>query len=448
MDRKIELNGRPLRYRLKRGGAEAPSFSVGQDGTLTVTAPRGLSRTALDAWLKGREQEILDALLLCATARPDAGPAAPQAAEKRQSLGTRDWVLLVCSALLLGVIVLCVFLLHRQLVYAPEVTLTPVAASGLSAEVTPTPRPSPRPSYVPEVTATPPPAEIAADVPAEDPEPAPPEEPAAPVIWPGGYYLKVNVKANTVTVYMCDDNDEYTLPVRAMVCSTGSATPRSGLYALGWRQTWQTLFGNVYGQYVTQITGNILFHSVPYTSFGDKGSLEYWEFDKLGTSCSAGCVRLQVKDAKWVYNNRDSIVAVEFYSSSDPGPLGKPSAPKISDNKRCRGWDPSDPDPSNPWNREPTPTPELTPEPSPEETPVPSEEPEVSPEPSEEPTPEPTDTLLPDPTEPPEPSPEPSPDPTPEPEVSPEPSPEPSPTPTPSPEPTPGPSQEEDPPDG
>ena len=104
-----------------------------------------------------------------------------------------------------------------------------------------------------------------------------------------------------------------------------------------------------YGQYACQITGNILFHSVPYTTKYDKGSLEYWEFDQLGTACSQGCVRLQVKDAKWVYDHFYSIVGVEFYCSDDPGPLGKPSAPTISGNERCRGWDPTDPDPKNPW---------------------------------------------------------------------------------------------------
>ena len=40
---------------------------------------------------------------------------------------------------------------------------------------------------------------------------------------------------------------------------------------------------------------------------------------------------------------------VEFYGSSDPGPLGKPESQKISSNYNLRGWDPTDPDPNNPW---------------------------------------------------------------------------------------------------
>ena len=166
------------------------------------------------------------------------------------------------------------------------------------------------------------------------------------------YYVKVNILANTVTVYEKDAQENYTVPCRAMVCSTGTYTPTSGVYRLSGQGQWKwlSLQQDVYGQYCTQITGNILFHSVPYMKYGDKSSLEYQEFDKLGTSCSLGCVRLQVEDAKWIYENKESIYAVEFYGSPDPGPLGKPVAPIISDNVKCRGWDPTDPDGGNPWN--------------------------------------------------------------------------------------------------
>lgn len=163
------------------------------------------------------------------------------------------------------------------------------------------------------------------------------------------YYIKVNYGAQVVTIYKKDANGDYTVPVKAMVCSTGTATPKSGVYTIPGRWTWGALFGNVYGQYCIKITGNILFHSVPYLRRGDPASLEYWEYDKLGTAASAGCVRLKVEDVIWLYNNCANGTKVEFYSSSDPGPLGKPSAQKISGNEACRNWDPTDPNPNNPW---------------------------------------------------------------------------------------------------
>lgn len=125
-----------------------------------------------------------------------------------------------------------------------------------------------------------------------------------------------------------------------------------GIYATPQKFLWVDLFGNVYGQYSTQIVGDILFHSVPYSRKYDKSSLIYSYYDKLGTSASAGCVRLTVEDAKWIYDNCELGTNVEFYDDfNTPGPLGKPSAQKISGNRTLRNWDPTDPDENNPWKK-------------------------------------------------------------------------------------------------
>lgn len=204
---------------------------------------------------------------------------------------------------------------------------------------------SPDPSPAPVQTAAP------TAAPVETPEPTATPAPTEQVM-EGPYYIKVNNECNTVTVYSMGGNGELT-PCKAMVCSTGTATPESGVFELTWQGKWEwlALFGDVFGQYCTQIDGNILFHSVPYMREGDKSSLEYWQFDQLGTACSMGCIRLQVVDAKWIFDNREDITAVEFYSDEDPGPLGKPVPPNIGSNVELRGWDPTDPDPENPWNK-------------------------------------------------------------------------------------------------
>lgn len=167
------------------------------------------------------------------------------------------------------------------------------------------------------------------------------------------YYIKVNNQANVVTIYTKDENGNYTVPYKAMICSIGTATPSAGnIYTIPsgkWdRWTWGQMEGGVWAQYYTRIKGSILFHSVPYTS-KDKGTLEYWEYDKLGIKASAGCIRLTVQDAKWIYENCKPGTKVEFYADSNSGPLGKPSAKKISEDETVRGWDPTDPDANNPW---------------------------------------------------------------------------------------------------
>ena len=162
------------------------------------------------------------------------------------------------------------------------------------------------------------------------------------------YYIKVNYGANAVTIYKKDENGYYTVPVKAMICSCGTATPKSGVYKTSKGYEWGTLEGGTYGRYSTRIKGGILFHSVPYVSESED-SLEYWEYDKLGTTASLGCVRLAVADSKWIFDNCEVGTQVEFYSDTNPGPLGKPTAQKISDNEKCRNWDPTDTSPNSPW---------------------------------------------------------------------------------------------------
>jgi len=163
------------------------------------------------------------------------------------------------------------------------------------------------------------------------------------------YFIKVNYKANVVTIYTKDKDGKYTVPYKAMVCSVGTYTPKSGIYKTSSKYRWGKLIHDVYGQYATRIVGSILFHSVPYSS-NNAGALLYEEYDKLGTKASEGCVRLTVKDSKWIYDNCPSGTMVEFYKSSDPGPLGKPTAQKISSVEECRNWDPTDPASNNPWH--------------------------------------------------------------------------------------------------
>jgi len=62
-----------------------------------------------------------------------------------------------------------------------------------------------------------------------------------------------------------------------------------------------------------------------------------------------GCIRLTVKNAKWIYDNCAAGTKVYFYKDSNPGPLGKPSERKISGDSEVNSWDPTDPASDNPW---------------------------------------------------------------------------------------------------
>ncbi len=160
-----------------------------------------------------------------------------------------------------------------------------------------------------------------------------------------GYYIEVNITQNIVSIY-----DQNGVIQKTFYCSTGGVTP-TGTYYTSDKYPWRMLFGNVYGQYATRIHSNILFHSVPY-SHTDKSSLKYEEYNKLGQKASSGCIRLAVKDAKWIYDNCDSGTKVYLYKSSEPLEiLPKPPFKIDVNDLEKRGWDPTDPDLANPWKK-------------------------------------------------------------------------------------------------
>lgn len=155
------------------------------------------------------------------------------------------------------------------------------------------------------------------------------------------YAIKVNRTANCVTVYTYDAKGNYTVPVRAMICSTGiNNSTITGDYTIGIKTEWLFLVGDVYGRYISGISGDYLFHSVPYYTLNEE-DLEVEEFNKLGEQASQGCVRLAVSDAKWIYDNCPAGTEVNIYDDAETaGPLGRPEAIKITD--YTNKWDPTD----------------------------------------------------------------------------------------------------------
>lgn len=190
--------------------------------------------------------------------------------------------------------------------------------------------------------------------PTATPEPEPTPVPFVPTWDTTGeadhpYLVAVNRQTQTVTVFEKDEAGNYTVPHSSMICSSGDDT-ELGFFHTSNQYTWRALYGNVYGQYATRIDGPILFHSVPYLK-EDKSSLEAEEFNKLGTPASLGCIRLQIKDCKWIFDNCPSGTPVVIFDGDENmDPLGNPGFTPIDVSSPNAGWDPTDPDPANPWN--------------------------------------------------------------------------------------------------
>ncbi len=154
------------------------------------------------------------------------------------------------------------------------------------------------------------------------------------------YEITVNRKKCQVMVYAKDGSNGYIIPVKTLTCSVGlpsTPTPTGTFYTPD-KYRWHTLMGPSYGQYCTRISGGILFHSVAgynMTSY----NIHARDYNKLGSPASHGCVRLNVRDAKWIYDNcrLGTKVTISDYVAT---PFDKPATIKIP---ASQNWDPTDP---------------------------------------------------------------------------------------------------------
>jgi len=156
----------------------------------------------------------------------------------------------------------------------------------------------------------------------------------------GPYMATVNRRTCVVTIYAQDGSRGFTIPVKAMITSVGlpgKQTP-AGTFATSAKYRWKELIGPSWGQYATRITGGILFHSVAGSNTTPY-NITATNYNRLGSPASSGCVRLTVRDAKWIYDNCALGMRVTI-SDTAQQPFDKPVAAKIP---AGQNWDPTDP---------------------------------------------------------------------------------------------------------
>jgi len=129
------------------------------------------------------------------------------------------------------------------------------------------------------------------------------------------YMLWVSLDDQRVYVYEQDGNGRYAL-IDTFVCSTGldDSTPR-GVYTDTTEplNRWHYFVEyECWAQYSWRVIGNYYFHSVLYDE-QDESTLRWGSVYALGYRASHGCIRLNVDDAKWIYENCDAgtIVVID-----------------------------------------------------------------------------------------------------------------------------------------
>ncbi|MDO5599549.1 MAG: L,D-transpeptidase family protein, partial [Lachnospiraceae bacterium] len=157
------------------------------------------------------------------------------------------------------------------------------------------------------------------------------------------YKLTVNRVKCQVTAYAANETGNYCIPVKTFTCSVGkAATPTHvGTYQTLRKSNPVELMGPSWGKYGTQINAyGDWFHSVACSKPDPTYSLAAGNYNMLGQPASHGCVRLCVRDAKWIYDNCGLYTTV-VVSDTEYTPFDKVPTIKIP---AGQNWDPTDTD--------------------------------------------------------------------------------------------------------
>ncbi len=180
------------------------------------------------------------------------------------------------------------------------------------------------------------------------------------------FYIEINRAASAVTIFMYNkETKKYDIPVKTCSVSVGADTwtnlgtsglnPDSSYTPLG---TYSICTNGtsvkysmkpmhepdgkiLYARWTSHIVGNVYFHSIAVPK-DSHYSLSPYTYNRLGSPASAGCIRMTVADAKWIYDyaSTGSIVKVVKGNAKKPGPLGKAPTIKVQGGIN---YDPTDP---------------------------------------------------------------------------------------------------------
>lgn len=180
------------------------------------------------------------------------------------------------------------------------------------------------------------------------------------------FYIEVNRAACVVTIYMYnDETNKYDIPVKTCsvcvgsdiwtVAGTGGLHEKSAYTPIGTysvctngqsvKYTMKPMHepdgSTVYARWATHIVGNVYFHSIAVGTQSHY-ALPAVTYNKLGKPASAGCIRMAVADAKWIYDytSTGNTIKIVKGSTKKPGPLGKAKTIKV---KGGINYDPTDP---------------------------------------------------------------------------------------------------------
>ncbi|MDO5033409.1 MAG: L,D-transpeptidase [Eubacteriales bacterium] len=171
------------------------------------------------------------------------------------------------------------------------------------------------------------------------------------------YLIRVFKDRQLVTVFEDPQGDgSFDYLIKAFICSTAAEeyeTP-SGHHQIGLKLYSGFMMDASYGQYCSEFLQYHYLHAVPSYGGVEEAGVSWEDYNKLGQVASHGCIRLETKAAKWIYDYCREGTPVEILESSADFPYLPEKVDRLQMSPDGPSWDPTNPNPLNPYQQDPS----------------------------------------------------------------------------------------------
>lgn len=162
------------------------------------------------------------------------------------------------------------------------------------------------------------------------------------------YDIEVNKRLSAVIIYQYSKDKKTKEQIKVFRCCVGEDLTK-GEFRIGKKYSWLDIYQG-WHKYNTSIGKGAWIHSSIYKDKYDYRLLKS-SYNSLGKSSANGkSILLSAGDAAWIYNNCKEGTKVTIKKGKKSDVLIKSPEPAVSLYSYC-GWDPTDPDKNNPYQK-------------------------------------------------------------------------------------------------
>ncbi len=129
------------------------------------------------------------------------------------------------------------------------------------------------------------------------------------------YYIRISTAKHTLVVYQLDNNNEFTIPVKAFKVALGPKVEPAKT-AISEKSVWRKITDIYYVRYSSRLDNAEYLSTATYYSQSDN-NLNPKSYNMIGQNVTEGSILMTCANARWIYENCGAKTTVEIVDDFD-----------------------------------------------------------------------------------------------------------------------------------